>query len=408
MLTIETVTGMARAAADAGEDVSQVARLRELLEVNRLIAGTTDPEQVVPLVVEKTAALTGASECLLLLTDGGERAKVAAAIGLAAAHSAGFSTLLDENIDAALRQLLASRADDQMLAVPVVAGGVVDGVLAAHWRSPRRPRPDDEFLLSAMADQTAIALAHAVSYQRLYRSERDARQTAEHAVRTRDEFLAMVSHDLRNPLGTISMSSSMLSRQLSRQDLESAQRQAERIQRSVDQMLRLVDDLLDVAKMAAGTFSIERLPHDAVVLAREGLDPFVLAARERSLELRIDLPPQPVPVACDRQRVLQVLSNLLGNALKFTPASGTVGLRLERRSGEAVFSVTDTGPGIPEEELRHVFDRFWRANRRDQGGAGLGLFIARSLVEAHGGRIWAESVAGAGSVFCFALAVTDP
>jgi signal transduction histidine kinase len=256
-----------------------------------------------------------------------------------------------------------------------------------------------------MADQTAIALGHALSYQRLYRSERDARETSERAVRTRDEILAMVSHDLRNPLGTISMSATLLLRQLSEATDSSARLQAARIQRSVDQMIHLVDDLLDVARLETGTVDIELAPHDAVAVAREVVDPFLLAARSRSLELRLELPTGALPIACDRRRLLQVLSNLLGNALKFTPSGGVVVLRVAREQDEVVFSVTDTGPGIAAEQLPLVFERFWRADRHSQGGSGLGLFIASSLVAAHGGRIWADSTVGIGSVFSFALAI---
>jgi signal transduction histidine kinase len=407
MLTSDSFSGASRGAG--AEQPTDVERLRQLLDVVRLIVGTVDPDKVLPLVVDKTAALIGADESVLLLADTDGRATVAAAVGVSEAEAALFTTRLDEHLDVALRQLLHSRDGDDLVAVPVLAGGAIDGVLAAHWRAPRGCRPDDEFLLSAMADQTAIALGRALSYQRMYRSEREARETAERAVRTRDEILAMVSHDLRNPLGTISMSATLLLRQLSEAADASARLQASRIQRSVDQMIHLVDDLLDVARLETGTFDIELAPHDAVDVAREVVDPFLLAARSKSLELRLELPAGALPIACDRRRVLQVLSNLLGNAFKFTPAGGVVVVRVERQEAEVVFSVTDTGPGIAPEQLPLVFERFWRADRHSQSGSGLGLFIARSLIAAHGGRIWADSVVGVGSVFSFALAVlADP
>ena len=403
MLTIGSFSGAGR---EVGSEKSTDAeRLRQLLEIVRLIVGTLDPDKVLPLVVDKTAALVGADQCVLLLVDADGRATVAAAVGVGEAEAAGFASRLDEQLDVALRQLMHSGDGDELVAVPVLAGGALDGVLAAHWRAPRASRPDDEFLLSAMADQTAIALGHALSYQRMYRSERDARETAERAVRTRDEILAMVSHDLRNPLGTISMSATLLLRQLSEAADSSARQQAARIQRSVDQMIHLVDDLLDVAALETGTFDIELAPHDAVDVAREVVDPFLLSARSRTLELRLELPASALRIACDRRRVMQVLSNLLGNALKFTPAGGVVVLRVERQADEVVFSVTDTGPGIAAEQLPLVFQRFWRADRHSQSGSGLGLFIASSLVAAHGGRIWADSVVGIGSVFSFALAL---
>jgi signal transduction histidine kinase len=405
MLTIHSDDGALSPTPSAGAGDREMARLRELLRINRLILGALDPVKVVPLVVERTALLIGADACLLLMAEGDRRATVRAAIGVDPQVTDGFSAPLDEHLDVALRGMLGIGELDELMAVPVVAGGVIDGVLAACWRGPSRARAADEFLLSAMADQTAIALAHAVSYQRMYRSEREAREMAEGAVRSRDDFLAMVSHDLRNPLATISMSADLLLDQMRGAIDPSARVQAERIQRSVGQMLRLVDDLLDVAKMEAGTFSIERSPHDAVALAREVIDPFSLTARERSIQLDVELPAGLLPIACDRQRVLQVLSNLLGNAIKFTPKGGRVLLQVLRRADEAVFSVRDTGRGIPADQLPHVFERFWRADRQSQRSSGLGLFIARSLVQAHSGRIWAESEVGVGSTFFFALAL---
>jgi len=405
MLTVETITGAARSSRTPDEQAAQIARLRELVGINRLITGPLDPDRVLPLVVEKSAQLIEADACVLLLADAAGRATVVAGLGVDASATAGFETALDEHLDVALRRLLASGAGDELMAVPVVAQGVVDGVLAAHWRAPRGPHPDDEFLLSAMADQAAIALANAVSYQSLYRSEREARETAEQAVLSRDQFLAMVSHDLRNPLGTILMSAMLLQRTLPATGDPSLRLQADRIQRSVDQMIRLVDDLLDVATMEAGTFAVERSPHDAVGLAREVVDPFVASAKARSIDLRVALPEGALPIACDRQRVQQVLGNLLGNAIKFTPEDGSVVLRVEPKAGEAVFSVADTGPGIPDSQLPRIFDRFWQADHQHGTGSGLGLFIARSLVEAHGGRIWAESRMGVGSVFSFAVAL---
>jgi signal transduction histidine kinase len=406
MLTNRTVTDFFDPAEPDREAVVGIARLRDLLKISRALVGTVDSEALFDLVVGETTRLVGASACLLLIAGGGERAIVAASSGVDGDRARDFSAPLDEHIDAAIAGLFGC-SPDAMIAVPVVAHGLVDGVLAASWSDPEKPRLDDEFLLSAMADQAAIALGQAVGYLRLYRSEREARETAESAVRMRDELLAMVSHDLRNPLSTIAMSALLLLSELPPDagagTTSPVRKQAERIQRSVDQMLRLVDDLLDVARLEAGTFAIERARHPAATLAREALDICHLAAQEKSIALDLVLRATDVVVECDRARVLQVLANLIGNAVKFTPRGGSVQLSVEKRDGELVFCVSDTGPGIPPEQLGMVFDRYWQADRRSRQGSGLGLFIARSLVQAHGGRIWADSVVGVGSAFSFAL-----
>jgi signal transduction histidine kinase len=404
MLTNRTVTGIHEAAEpDREEAAVEIARLLDLLEINRSIVGTADADALLDLVVDRAKRLVDADACVLLLASGGP-ARVAAARGVPLESARLFSAVLDEQVDGAIAGLLAC-PPGAVVVVPVVARGLVDGLLAAGWRGPSQPRPDCEFLLSAMADQGAIALGHVFGYQRLYRSERAARETAETAVRMRDELLAMVSHDLRNPLSTISMSALLLVNELPA-GASPARKQAERIQRSVDQMLHLVDDLLDVARLEAGTFSIERQRHSAAALARDALDVCHLAAQEKTISLELVARGPEFAVSCDRPRILQVLSNLIGNAVKFTPRGGSVQVSVARRPGEVVFSVSDTGPGIPPEQLELVFDRYWQADRRSQQGSGLGLFIAKSLVRAHGGRIWADSVVGVGS--CFSFALVDP
>jgi len=404
MLTIATVTGQAAAPPATGDAEQEISRLRRLLEINRLLVGTTDASELLDILVDKAAALVEADACVLLLADASRRARVVAARGLAAEPAAAFSAPLDEQIGVAIAGLLAAADPDVLIAVPVMVHGIIDGVLAAHWRAPRKPRPDDEFLMSAMTDQSAIALANAASYQQLYRGEREARETAERAVASRNELLAMVSHDLRNPLSTIAMSALLLLNGLPEGGPAPLRKQAERIQRSVHQMLRLVDDLLDVATIESGSFSVEKTPHAAFPLLRDALDTCQLAAQDKALVLRLVAPAAELIIACDRERLLQVLVNLIGNAVKFTPRGGTIELRVERRGADAVFSVADSGPGIAPDQLTRVFERYWQANRRSEQGSGLGLFIAKSLIEAHGGRLWAESEVGAGSTFSFAVA----
>jgi signal transduction histidine kinase len=168
-------------------------------------------------------------------------------------------------------------------------------------------------------------------------------------------------------------------------------------------MNRLIQDLLDVARMEAGQLTVERAQLSAGGLIAEAVDMQRPLASSSSLELRVDVDPDVAEVWGDRNRLLQVFENLIGNAIKFTQAGGRITAGATSRDDEVVFWVADTGDGIPSEHLPRVFDRFWQATRTGREGAGLGLPIAKGIVEAHGGRIWAESTAGSGSTFFFTI-----
>ena len=231
--------------------------------------------------------------------------------------------------------------------------------------------------------------------------ERIAREEAEAAVRSRDEILAIVSHDLRNPLGTISMTAGLLERET---DEDRRRTQVDIVRRAVAAMGRLIQDLLDVNQIETGRLSVTPEPVDAQTLldeARPGLD---LQASQHKQTLEWRSPGRPVMVIADHVRIAQVLTNLTGNAIKFTPAGGRIVVDLQEDGDAARFCVTDTGPGIDEADVPRIFDRFWQAKDRPRrGGVGLGLAIAHGIVKAHGGRIWAMSKRGEGSSFCFTI-----
>lgn len=236
--------------------------------------------------------------------------------------------------------------------------------------------------------------------------EREARRLAEAAVRARDDILAIVSHDLRNPLGTIAMSIGLLERDIGP---ERRRAQAEVARRSIARMERLIQDLLDVNQMESGRLAVAPVPSDAAALAQEALPSMQLHAAERDLTLAVRLPAEPLRVLADPPRIAQVLANLVGNAMKFTPAGGRIDVELVRDGAEARFCVLDTGPGIDEADQPHLFDRFWQARDRPRrGGVGLGLPIAKGIVEAHRGRIWATRRPEGGSRFCFTLPLAEP
>ena len=236
---------------------------------------------------------------------------------------------------------------------------------------------------------------------RLLDAERSARAAAEVALRTRDEVLAVVSHDLRNPLSVIDMCAASLSDKLPPDD--AAHSLVRTIESSTAWMNRLIEDLLDVARVEAGRLALERYPHDLVRVISEAtvmLEPLIA---EKSLTLREELPEYLPRASVDSRRIVQVLENLVSNAVKHTAAGGEIRIHAEATNGEILVSVRDTGSGIPSENLPHLFDRFWQARGARRGGAGLGLAIAKGIVEAHGGRMWVESELGSGSLFGFAI-----
>jgi signal transduction histidine kinase len=163
-----------------------------------------------------------------------------------------------------------------------------------------------------------------------------------------------------------------------------------------------VGGLLDLARLEAGRLSLDRQPADLGALVNEALGVVQPLAQARQLLVQADCETQGALAVCDRERVLQVLSNLVGNAIAFTPPGGRVTVRARASGPEIVVSVADTGPGIPEDHQRLIFDRFWKSRSSGQG-SGLGLSIAKGIVEAHGGRIWVESSPGEGATFLFTL-----
>jgi signal transduction histidine kinase len=276
-----------------------------------------------------------------------------------------------------------------------------------------------DYLVKGQVDSTLLvrAIRYAMERQRLeverteiLGRERDARAVAEAAARARDEVLRIVSHDLGNSLSAVRIHAIVLERLLARQppDPELDERIAA-IKDLTSQMHRLRQDLLDIASIEAGQLAVEAHPHDVRPLIDAAVQSVHDRAAEKSIRLDIDVDMGIPPVRADRDRVLQVLGNLIGNAVKFTPDEGRIRVHASATDDVVQVSVEDTGIGIAPEHLPNVFDRFWKMRQGNPGGTGLGLAIARGIVEAHGGRIEVESRPGEGSRFCFTLpAETSP
>jgi signal transduction histidine kinase/ActR/RegA family two-component response regulator len=284
-----------------------------------------------------------------------------------------------------------------LLVVPLKVRERTVGVIGAARYDENPFTEDDRALLEDLGDRAALAIEAA----RLHEAERDARARAEEADHRKDEFIAMLGHELRNPLAPIWTALEIM-RELPREDDRQIWAR-EAIARQVTQLSRLVDDLLDVSRINLGKIDLRMEPVDLAVVAMQALEASrpLLAAREH--EVAVELPPQPVRVHGDVIRLTQMISNLLNNAAKYTDRGGTVRLRVGGEGAEAIVTVSDTGIGIPADMLGHVFDLFAQvreARDRSKGGLGIGLTLVKRLVEMHGGYVRASSAgAGRGSEF---------
>lgn len=223
-------------------------------------------------------------------------------------------------------------------------------------------------------------------------------------VRSRDEVLAMISHDLRNLLSAINMKVDLLASRLP-DEMTFEKKLAREVLGSFGVMARWAGDLVDLASLDSGSLALRRGSHDPKAIATHVVDAFRAKAAKKSIGLAVvDAGPLP-NVDCDRDRIEQVLGNLLDNALKFTPSGGSVTLRVEPVEDMVGFSVSDSGVGIPEEDAPRVFERQWHTQARHGGGTGFGLYIAKRVVESHGGRIWVETRPNQGATFFFTLPV---
>ncbi|HEY6609351.1 MAG TPA: ATP-binding protein [Candidatus Limnocylindria bacterium] len=294
---------------------------------------------------------------------------------------------------------------DWLVAVPILAGGRLQGVLATGGRSDR---PYDE-ALCRMAEAVAERAGPALQNAQLWSDLQDRMLREQAAQRIKDDFLSIVSHELRTPLTSIQGYSQLLEARLTNElDAESKEMAHLRVIRSqVGRMRRLVDDLLDVSRIdRRGAVSIEPVDFDLAEQVREAATRIAREHSDRPIEVSTS---GDLPVHADRDRIDQVLSNLLENAVKYSPDGGPIKITADRRGGEVEVTVSDTGVGVSPEHRENVFERFYQADgdagRRRFGGLGLGLYISRAIIDAHGGRIWsaANADAGSGSVFGFRI-----
>jgi signal transduction histidine kinase len=283
---------------------------------------------------------------------------------------------------------------DRVEALEIIAFIIVAATITTTMEALHRAR--------SLAESRATTLKRLnEEVGRSYDAEREKRHVAELLSQAREEVLGVVAHDLRNPLNTIITSTDLLLQE----KLDPARRTEllEIALRTGRQMNRLIGDLLDTVRMHAGKFTLDIEDVTVASIFDQAQETFKPIAEKRGICLQAIPPEKDVVVRADPFRVSQIVGNIVGNALKFTPRNGKVTMRADASDNHVAIHISDTGPGIAADDISHLFDDFWQARRNDHRGVGLGLAIAKGVVEAHGGRIWAESTPGSGSTFSFTL-----
>jgi signal transduction histidine kinase len=316
-----------------------------------------------------------------------------------------IATVTDEYLQAIARvdthlSLLRGLAPASYIVIPLATRGRVLGSLlfATVESSGRRYSDRDLTIASEVGRRIALAVDNATLYRK-----------AEQAAHTREDMVAVVSHDLKNPLATIQMAVSFLKEEIVPDDEAHAleRKQLDVIQRSAGRMHGLIHDLLDTAAIEAGHVQLTRSETTAYELVIDAIELLRPLAGAKRIELLADVPPGLPPIMADADRVLQVFSNIAGNAIKFTPPGGHVEFGVTNVGAALAFSIVDDGPGIAAADLRHLFERYWQAHKTRAIGSGLGLPIAKRLIEAHGGAIHVASEIGKGSRFTFTLPIAQ-
>lgn len=397
----------ARLYQDLRDEVELMDTLRRLGEA---ITAELDMESMVTQVTDRTKALTGADFGAYFRRDedgwGGLELYCVTGVPQEAVEGMrpGFATdgsvvRSSDGWDSFERQPTAGSEEGRPplgshLTVPVIRDEELMGALFFGHAEVGAFGEQDERILRGVASWAAVAIQNA----RLY-------EGAQEAARARDDMLAVVSHDLRNPLNVIATSAALI---LEIPLPEEKKRlQLETIRRTTERMNRLIQDLLDVTSIEAGKLHIEAVPVRATELVEEACDTMEPLVVEEGVRLERRPSASGVAVAVDRERIAQVFGNLIGNAIRFTPKEGRIVVGNEEDEGLVRFYVEDTGPGIEPDQQEHLFDRFWRGEHQGATGAGLGLPIARGIVEMHGGTITVESDPPRGSRFTFSLPTAE-
>ncbi|WP_224243433.1 sensor histidine kinase [Hyalangium gracile] len=388
-------------------------RLARLQQVTAALCDAVTPEEVTSVILQQGLdALQAKAGGVALLSDDGQSVELMSTRGYPEHSTRGFrrqplsaqtpiciAITRDEPVylesaraEAEFPSARVNTVGGSRVALPFSTSTGLRGCLALSFSEWRVFDKHDRGFMMALSRQCGQALDRA----RLYA---EARALAH----SREELLAIVAHDLRNPLTTVTTSASLLHRNAPTADGEKFRARLGSIERAARQMNHLIQDLLDLARFQAGTLVLRQTEHSARELLQEVLDNHALQAAQKSQRLSVEPALSEALVRCDRDRLLQVFSNLVGNAIKFTPEGGQIVLAAASQPGSVMFSVRDTGPGISAEHLPRLFHRYFQVEPTHRNGVGLGLSIVKAIIDAHGGTLSVESQPGQGTVFTFAL-----
>ncbi|MBK7862236.1 MAG: response regulator [Archangiaceae bacterium] len=383
--------------------------VKHLERLTEALSSSNSLEDLCKRLLELGLDLCGAALGVIRVRDGSVL-RSRAAIGLDEEVTQGFSLptptafagfeALDDSLlyvsqqhqSAGWSKPMRDLALHSVYAVPMRAGENLLGMIYIGAVRGLAFSPDQRRMLSMLSEHGAQAV-----------QRRQGMDHLEQAIRARDDLLAVVAHDLRNPLNVITVSGNSLMR---RQPDPSMLRPIERILRATQRADRLIRDLLDVNAIEGGRFVVERKQLELADVLLAALESQQSVAADASVILTSDIAADLPNLEADEERILEVLENLISNAVKFTEPGGVVTIGASSTGGEVKVWVKDNGHGIKPDHLTKLFDRFWQARRHDRRGTGLGLTICKAIIEAHGGRIWAESALGAGTTMQFSLPVT--
>jgi signal transduction histidine kinase len=405
----------------------QADRLQRILEISQILTSTYDLDELLQIILSAATELTRTETAsILLLDDGATELRFAASTGSYRDKLLALRVPVENSLAGTILQSGEPMVFDDvrqdprhfdgidkqiafesrsMLGVPLLMRDRPVGVLEAWNKVDSSPfSEEDGQVLMTLAAQAAVAIENA----RLITALQKAYEQLNRVDQIKSDFIAIASHELRTPLGLILGYAAMLREDLKNPD---TMQQLDMVMSSALRLRDLIDDMVNVqhieegkARLVLAEFVLQEVVQRVVEAVSE-----LYTAKEQ--ELLVNLPPQPLSLTADREKITLVLNNLLTNAIKFTDARGRIMVSAERKNGEVQVHVADTGIGIPAREVGRIFDRFYQVEphlTRTHGGLGLGLAIAKGMVELHGGKIWVESVEGLGSRFSFSVPVSGP
>lgn len=418
--------GTAPLRAEIADLESQSERFQRILEISHVLTSTLDIDQLLNLILDAAAELTNTERASIMWLDqkSGEL-KFIAATGSHREELANVRVPLEGSIAGTIlrkREALVvhdvsndprhfQRAPQSIgfvtrsiLGVPMTIKNHTRGVLEAlNKKDDLAFTNEDVQMLMTFANQAAVAIENA----RLIGALRNANQQLGELDRLKSDFIAIASHELRTPLNLILGYASMLNKDASGEDAE----QLQGVLKGAAQLRTLIDDMVNLQHFDAGGVALDAKALSVSELLQSVVESSQTATHAKNQTLRIDLPDTTLKLVADWDKTRLVVKNLVANAAKFTPAQGTIAISAKATNGEVQISVSDNGIGIPANDIERIFDRFYQVEphiSRKHGGMGLGLSIAKGLVELHNGRIWCESVEGKGSRFTIALPAQGP